>query len=374
VKGLNVNDEYLQASQSTPQLPTAAGQGQVNASERALAQQIAFSQRYPRDVNAARAAIAQAFTSLRLAEQAEYEYPRGGTRVEGASIRAAEALAQLWGRMTFGSQVLSESTGPDGIVTVEVRAFAFDCQTLTNAERSFPVRLQRTVRRSGQVVVNRITDERDAYELVANMASRRERAMILRVIPGDVVDEALEAAETTLRSKVDTSPEAVEKMLTAFDSYGVTRAHIEKFLGANLDTITPRQKMKLTRIWVSLRDGVSRPSNWFDVRPNADTTAADAVRAAAARTPPKQPSQAATASAPPAEGDTNTAVSDAAGDPPAPPAGVDVADMLRRIRAAQNLEELQVLDDIAGELPEGADRAVLVEALTQRDREIASEE
>ena len=45
-----------------------------------------------------------------------------------------------------------------------------------------------------------ITDDRDIYELEANMSARRIRACILQMIPGDVTDAAVAACRKTASS------------------------------------------------------------------------------------------------------------------------------------------------------------------------------
>ncbi|MFA8313726.1 hypothetical protein ACEPT2_31880, partial [Burkholderia pseudomallei] len=134
-----------------------------------------------------------------------------------------------------------------------------DTQTRTRKSIAFPVSHWRDTKQGGYA----LKDERDIYELCANMAQRRVRACIEAVIPTDVIEAAMEQADTTLQ-KVDTSPEAMQKMLAAFDPFGVTRAHIEKRIQRSLDSIKPTQVVSLKRIYASLRDGVSEAGDWFD--------------------------------------------------------------------------------------------------------------
>jgi hypothetical protein len=138
----------------------------------------------------------------------------------------------------------------------------------------------------------KLKDERDIYELCANQAQRRLRACILASIPGDVTEAAMNQAETSLKAKADTSPEAMAKMLEAFAPFGVTKEHVEKRIQRRLDAITPAQVVSLKRIYASLRDDMSTPAEWFDMGEpavSAETTASlDKVRqtAAAKKTTP----------------------------------------------------------------------------------------
>ena len=227
-----------------------------------------MAQRFPRDPVQCMDEILNAFTRPRLAEAAQYQYSKGGSDVSGPSIRSAEAIAQLWGNIEFGFREITRGTGADGVTYSEVEAYAQDLQKRTFRPLRFIVRHWRDTRKGGHA----ITDEREIYELMANMAQRRVRACILAVIPGDVVDAAMEQADVTLRAKADVSVEAQHKMVEAFAQFGVTKEHIEQRIQRRLDAIQPAQMVTLKRIFASLRDGMSTPSEWFEVAPPPPST------------------------------------------------------------------------------------------------------
>jgi hypothetical protein len=177
-----------------------------------------IAQRFPRDQIAAMDRILMAFTRPTLAETALYEYSRGGSDVTGLSIRAAEAIAQQWGHIHMGVEELEQRHGES-----TVRAFAFDAQTGTRDSRVFQVRHWRDTKRGGY----KIEDQRDIYELVANLAARRKRACILTIIPGDVQEAVKRQVETTLKARVEITPELLKSLETKFAEFGVTVAAIE---------------------------------------------------------------------------------------------------------------------------------------------------
>lgn len=392
--------------------PAASAAGHALAARESATDLVRYvaANRFPRDVLAARANIQNAFSRPRLAELSQYEYAKGGSDVKGASIRAAEALAQYWGHVGHGYKVLSESIGPDGVPVSEVCAYAVDYQSGDTADTTFPVRHWRSTKRGGYA----LRDDREVYELVANMAARRKRACILAVIPADVVDDALEQAEVTLKARADTSPEAMARMVEAFAPFGVTRAQIEKRIQRNLDSIAPAQVLSLKRIWASLRDGMSVAAQWFDSddgAPAADASDAGAlgVRGALREGPPPAPSPGVTPlkrarkPAPqsgPSEEELAGRVSqeDAArllgttdGLIPmdeSPTRGMhagqevakgkqgvtahDIADALARIHGAKDLRDLDGMDEAIAHFP-AEDRAILAEAIMQRERLLAAQ-
>jgi len=215
---------------------------------------LVIAKKFPRDQKAAIDRILNACTRPTLANQAVYEYARGGSNISGPSIRLAEAIAQNWGNFQFGIRELESKNGES---TVE--AFAWDVETNTKQVKTFQVRHERHTR-SG---VKKLDDPRDQYELIANNGARRLRACILGVIPGDVVEEALKQCETTMAADADISAEAQKKIVDSFGRYGVSKEQLETRIQRRMDSITPAQVVALRKIASSLKDGMSKPEEWF---------------------------------------------------------------------------------------------------------------
>lgn len=203
----------------------------------------------------------------KLAEGALYQYARGGSSISGPSIRLAEVLSQRWGNIACGVKEISRDAGYSECV-----AYAWDLESGFFDEKQFQVRHWRDTRSGGHV----ITDEREIYELVANLGARRKRACLLTVIPGDVVESAVEQCEQTLKASADTSPEALKKVADAFAGFGITQAQIEKRCQCRLEAIRAAQVVQLRKIYASLKDGMSAPGDWFEGAPTAASVVAAA--------------------------------------------------------------------------------------------------
>jgi hypothetical protein len=215
-----------------------------------------IAQGRPRDPRESVDRLLIACTRVALAEEAMYSYSRGGTEITGPTIRLAEEAARCWRNMLFGVAELSRSDG-----TAEAMAYAWDLETLVCDERRFHVRLWRDTRKGGYAV----TDERDIYELVANMGARRKRACILSCIPGDVIAAAVDQCEKTLRAKADVTPERIEGMLEKFAAFRVTKEMIERRIQRRIDAISPAALLQLGKIHNALRDGLGQVSDYFEV-------------------------------------------------------------------------------------------------------------
>lgn len=239
---------------------TESDQSMVMSNEaRAIAEvQAAYviAKRFPRNQHEAFQSIMEACKRPFLAEQAMYAYPRGGTLVKGASIRLAEAMAQAWGNLDCGVREISQS---EGVSVAE--AYAIDLQSNTRVTKVFHVKHKRDTKQGSK----RLTDSRDIYELVANQGARRLRACILGIIPGDVVEAAVERCAKTLESSDVPLSEQIRKMIAAFDELGVKVEHLEARLGHNLDAIIPAEIVTLKGIYKSIKDGMASRDDFFDM-------------------------------------------------------------------------------------------------------------
>ena len=215
-----------------------------------------IAKKFPRNQMECYSQIIDACKRPFLAEQSMYAYPRGGQTVTGPSIRLAEVMAQAWGNLDCGVRELSQSNG----VSI-AEAYAVDLQTNTRVTKIFQVPHVRDTKKGRQ----KLTDARDIYELVANMGARRMRACILAVLPGDVVEAAVEQCKKTMQSSDIPLSDQIKKMVVAFDELGVKVEHLEKRLGHKLDATIPQEIVVLKSIYKSIKDGHSGREAFFDI-------------------------------------------------------------------------------------------------------------
>ena len=217
---------------------------------------IVMARRFPRNYVEARNRVLAACTRRKLAEQAAYEYSKGGLEITGPSIRLAETLAQCWGNVDFGIIELEQRDGESTVMS-----YCWDLETNCRQTKVFQVAHEIKSHKS----IKRLWDPREIYELVANQGARRLRACILGIIPGDVVDEALEACDKTLESQTGGKPlaERARELVAAFADLGVSENDIQVRLGHNLQSLTERELIGLGKIFCSVRDGMSKKEDWF---------------------------------------------------------------------------------------------------------------
>lgn len=219
-----------------------------------------IAKRFPRDEVEAFNRILKSCQRKTLAEQSMYEYPRGGQKVTGPSIRLAEALAQNWGNLDYGIVELEQNNGES-----QVMAYAWDLETNTRQSKIFSVPHIRATKHGNKT----LTDPRDIYEMVANQGARRLRACILGVIPGDVIDSAVEQCQLTLRgANPEPLIDRVRNMVKAFeDKFSVTKEMLEEYIGCNSTAFSENDFIRLRNIYSSLKDGMSKREDYFKIKP-----------------------------------------------------------------------------------------------------------
>lgn len=217
-----------------------------------------MAKQFPRDLSLAYQRIMTACNRKVLAETAVYEYPRGTQKVTGPSIRLAEVVAQNWGNIDTGIIELEQKKGESVAM-----AYAWDLETNVRESKIFTVKHERHTKHG----VTKLTDPRDIYELVANMGARRRRACILGIIPGDIIEKAVQQCNQTLIGK--TNEPIIDRLnvvLAAFErEFGVSKEMIEKHFGYNLSAFTEHDLVKLKRIGTSLKDGMAKREDYFEV-------------------------------------------------------------------------------------------------------------
>ena len=266
-----MNDFSVQSAAASAAVPVKNTQTAMMISRQAQEVQAAMvvAKRFPRDEIDSFNRIMTSCQRKSLAERAMYEYPRGGTKVTGPSIRLAETMAQNWGNIDFGIIELEQNNGGS-----QVMAYAWDLETNTRQTKIFNVPHVRGTKK-GNVP---LTDPRDIYEMVANQGARRLRACILGVIPGDVIDAAVEQCKKTMtegneKPLIDRIREGVKLFE---EKFSVSQQMLEKYIGCKCEAFSENDMVRLNNVYRSLRDGMSKREDYFDIfLPEEETEVTD---------------------------------------------------------------------------------------------------
>lgn len=228
----------------------------VARSSKEVEAMVLMAKKFPRNEHDAYAKLMNTCSRNKFAATATYSYPKGGQKVEGPSIRLAEAAARAWGNMQFGIREITRIKGKS-----VVESFCWDLESNVRSNIEFTVEHTRDTKQGPKP----LTSERDIYEIIANYGARRLRKCILELIPEDVIEDALNECNKAMHSNIGDIKEKIRAMTTKFKELGVQPEHIEKRLGNKLSACTVTQIVGLSKIYTSLNDGMSEASDWFDL-------------------------------------------------------------------------------------------------------------
>lgn len=257
----------MQLSEQQQQPLATAEVATTQAAELARAQveaQFLVAMRRPRNEDLALQRMLRECKRPSFADVAMYSLPIGGQRIEGLSIRFAEAASRAWGNI----QTQQSITYDDGRKRI-VRVVATDLESNTtysgeavidlvvrrkNPGDRVPISVQRNSRGEQSYLVQ--ADERDAAMLTANAASKVMRTTLLRLIPGWVQDECKAQIEATARDNAAEDPDAQRrKIVAAFGDLSVPADQLTAFLGHDLGSASPAEIVELKRAYSAVRDG-----------------------------------------------------------------------------------------------------------------------
>lgn len=226
----------------------------------------------PRVIDDVRVALLNECKRPRFADTARYSVPRGGKKIEGPSIRFVETATRLMGNLCP-----TTTTVYDDDEKRIVRCEVLDLETNTSWSKDITV--TKTVERKSskgyriigtrtngygeEVFIVEATDDDFAVKEGAAI-SKTQRTLALRLIPADIVEEAMDQCIATQRDRDAKDPtEARKKLVEFFANLGVRAADlVDYFGGRQLDSLTPVEFAELRAIGGTLRD---RQASWRDI-------------------------------------------------------------------------------------------------------------
>lgn len=274
----------------TPYAETAAQA--VAAREKAAveARYIIALQR-PRNTEQFRVKLLEECKRPGFAEVARYSKPQGQSKVEGPSIRFVEAALRY-----FRNVDVSTTTVFDNADVRIIRVVVTDMEG--NLGYASEVQVAKTVERKSnkgrEVIGERVNSYGDKVYIVvatddeilvkqAALISKSIRTLGLRLLPGDVVEEAQKAVVATIsKGVVDDPKAALHRLIDAFAELKVLPEDLVAFAnGKPLDRLQPKEITELRSIFAAIRDG---ETTWDEVMAERDPAgSAEAAQAVAAK-------------------------------------------------------------------------------------------
>jgi hypothetical protein len=257
----------------------AAAQAAVNA-------RFVMALQRPRNWDEVRVRLLKECDRPGFADVARYLKPVG-KGVEGPSIRFAEACFRYMGNCDAPTTVTFE----DRMKRI-LHVSAIDYET--NASYSADITIEKTVERSNikdRVVVAERKNSKGATVYIVEatedellnkqnaLVSKAVRTLILRLIPGDIVDEGQRRCMKTIDDRTAKDPAAEKKaVVDGFAEIGVYPRDIEAFVGHPLDALQPAELKELRKVYATVRDGEAAWADVLQMKRPAKEGAAPTVR------------------------------------------------------------------------------------------------
>lgn len=289
-----------------------------------------------------------------------------GAGVEGLGIRFVEvALRNM-------NNVLVEPTMIFEDEQKEVhRVIVTDLES--NTTYALDVRVSKTVERSkplddgSYISVRKNTSGKSTYTVPANdddllnkrasLISKAIRTLGLRIIPGDIQDEAEEIIKKTRLDDAAKDPDGERKRIAdAFAEINVRASDLVEYLGHELGICSPTELVNLRALYGAIRDGEATWASVMDNKREQDGTDAPNKTATGGNQGVKDALKSRNG-----EGKTN-------GDPPAgdDTRGPGQADVEKMIDSATTGDSLDLCASIASKLPEATAAELLAKIGTKR--------
>ena len=251
----------------------------------------------PRDLDLVRQKMLKDASRPSFANVAIYHKPVGNG-IEGPSIRFVESAIRNMTNILTETSTVSEDD-ERRVIRVAVSDletntyFSQDVTVTKTVERrklpqgEKPIRVR--ANSNGQpIYILHATDDEILNKQNA-LISKAVRTLGLRLIPGDLVDEALWEIKKTMAQQDRQDPDAAKhRIIDAFAQLGVSVEALKEFVGHELSALTPNEIQLLRTTYTSIKDGETSWKAVMDDKAEKDAEANGKQKQAATPTSAKK--------------------------------------------------------------------------------------
>lgn len=226
----------------------------------------------PRNEAQARAELLAACKRPIFAGIARYKKPISGSLIIGPSIRFAEEAVRAFGNIHISKVTVFEDNEKRKIairVTDLEKNNSYDGEIVINktVERKQLKKGQQAISQRvnsyGETVYLLEATEDELANKTEAQASKIIRNCVLRLIPSDVVEDAMAIISNTLEQQDATDPKAaMKKIYDSFTEIGILPAEIAKYLGHSRPQLNPQELGELRMIYTAIKNG---ETNWQSI-------------------------------------------------------------------------------------------------------------
>ena len=224
----------------------------------------------PRSYEQSRYRILESCKRVSFADKVEYRKPVGNTTIVGPSIRFAELALREWGNIDYTNTVIY-----DDDMNRRITVVITDLETNTSFSAS--IQLEKAVERKDckgrEVISERINSfgqkiykvratEDEVLTKQAALISKALRNEGLRLIPQEIIEEAIDTARNTLKSDATVNiDDARRKISDSFANIGIQPKQLEEYLGHPVAMCVPSEIVDLRAIFNAIKNGEAK---WCD--------------------------------------------------------------------------------------------------------------
>ncbi len=194
----------------------------------------------PRDMDMVRQRLLKECDRPAFAEVARYSKPQGNTKIEGPSIRFVESALRCFGNVMPEEQVVYDDASCR-IVRVTITdlesnlTYQSDVIITKEIERSSGAGrdvISQRVNSWGKTVYLVVPTEDELLTRQGALIAKMQRKNGLRLIPRDLVDEAMDRVVAVQSAKDKKDPDAARNVIfDQFGKLGITALEIKEYLG-----------------------------------------------------------------------------------------------------------------------------------------------
>lgn len=226
----------------------------------------------PRNIEAFRIRLLEHCKRPGFAAIAEYAKPVGGQKIKGPTIRFVETALREY-----------ENVLPVATITYDDELKRITQVSVTDLERNVTYYddataekfVERRNTKSGDEVLGsrqnsygetvyklRATED-DFANKIGSAVSKKTRNLGIRILPPDIVEEALAMCRKTIATKDAEDPAAARRQIAdAFAAIRVMPTDIDAYLGHAFDQASPAELVELRSAYAAVRDGEAK---WMDL-------------------------------------------------------------------------------------------------------------
>jgi hypothetical protein len=274
---MNMGDIVPLQQNNMPAIPGETSSSAVAAQAKAMVEsRYIMAMRQPRNWDQVRQNLLRECKRPAFANNKSAYYRKPiGQGVEGLGIRFVEVALRCMTNVLIETSMIFE----DPMKEVH-RVSVTDLES--NVTYPLDVRVSKTVERSkpsddgSYISVRKNTYGKDVFTVPANdddllnkrgaLISKAVRTLGLRIIPGDLQDEAEEIIKAVRLNDAANDPDAARKRIVdAFGEIGVKAVDLTAYLGHSIDQCSPAELVDLRGIYGAIKDG---EATWKTVMEN----------------------------------------------------------------------------------------------------------